>query len=287
VPPTQLTAREVQVRDLAAEGKTNEQIAGQLGLSRRTVEAHLRMVFRKTGLSRRRDLTAPRDGTEAGRLQQLEQRLAMRERQLQSYEAAMKRIIDRQFPLYDERLEITIKIGATSLEDVVTEKHWTDPNPYLVYRVVRPITAFGPSSEDVLESLAITCEVDRADVGVAVQAVADLDNRPRALVLFQPGLDRPAEWTLCYRTPGLWDPLRRTGVDQLTWAAGTLDKRYNEGINELRVTFEFPPDAQAVAVTEQRGAGRIDKVGDSAICYVDQSRTGGLHRWELRMRVDE
>ena len=33
MPPTQLTAREVEVRDLAAEGKTNEEIAGRLGLS--------------------------------------------------------------------------------------------------------------------------------------------------------------------------------------------------------------------------------------------------------------
>lgn len=285
VPPTQLTAREVQIRDLAAGGNTNEEIAGQLGLSRRTVEAHLRMVYRKTGLSRRGDLDAPPDSGRAGRLQELERVLAVRERQLQSYEAAMKRIVDRQFPLYDEKVEIRIKIGSTPLEDVVTEKHWTDPNPYLVYRVIRPITPFGVPREDVLESLAITCEVDRADVGVAVEAVTDLDNRPRALVLFQPGLDRPAEWTLRYRTPGLWNPLRQDGIDYLTWAAGTLDKRYNDGINELRVHFEFPPTARGIGVSERHGAGHVD-IDDHDICYVDTSRTGGLHRWELTMRLD-
>ena len=206
MPPAQLTAREVEVRDLAAEGKTNEEIAGLLGLSRRTVEAHLRMVYRKTGLARRGDLNAPPARGDTDRIQELERQLAVRERQLRSYEAAMKRIIDRQFPLYDEKLEITIRVGSSPLEDVVTERHRTAPNPYLVYRVVRPITAFGPLGDDVVESLAITCEVDRADVGVAVQAIADLDNRPRALVLFQPGLDSPAEWVLRYRTPGLWNP---------------------------------------------------------------------------------
>jgi DNA-binding CsgD family transcriptional regulator len=286
VPPTQLTAREIEIRDLAAGGKTNEEIAAQLGLSRRTVEAHLRMVYRKTGMSRRAELMAPPDGggPVRGRVQELERQLAMRAGQLESYEAAMKRIIDRQFPLYDEKLEITIKIGSSPLEDVVTEKHWTDPNPYLVYRVIRPITAFGPPSDDVVESLAITCEVDRADVGVAVQAIADVNNRPRALVLFQPGLDRPAEWTLRYRTPGIWDPLRRGGVDRLTWAAGTLDKRYNDGINELRVHFEFPPDAEDVMVSERRGAGQIERRSPTDFVYVDASRTGGLHEWQLRMK---
>lgn len=282
--PTQLTAREVEIRDLAAGGKTNEQIAGELGLSRRTVEAHLRMVYRKTGRSRRGDLTGAPAG--AG-VQELEQRLAMRERQVHSYEAAMKRIIDRQFPLYDEKVEITIKIGSYPLEDVVSETHWTDPNPYLVYRVVRPITPFRPLDDDIVESLAITCEVDRPDVGVAVQAIADVENRPLALVLFQPGLDRPAEWTLRYRTPGIWDPLRRDGVDHLAWAAGTLDKRYNDGIGELRVNFEFPDDAGEVHVVEQRGAGRIERVGNTGVVYVDESRTGGRYSWRLSMRVEQ
>jgi DNA-binding CsgD family transcriptional regulator len=286
VPPTQLTARENEIRELAATGLTNEEIAAQLGLSRRTVEAHLRMVFRKTGLTRRTDLGSGSecDGGARGRVQELERQLATRERQLQSYEAAMKRMIDRQFPLYDEKLEITVKIGSNPLEDVVTEKHWTDPKPYLVYRVVRPITAFGIPSNDAIQSLAITCQVDRADVGVAVQAVADLDNRPRALVLFQPGLQGAATWTLRYRTPGLWDPLRRDGVDRLVWAAGTLDKRHNDGIGELRVHFEFPADAENADVCERRGAGQIQRPSPTVVDYVDASRTGGLHDWELQMK---
>jgi DNA-binding CsgD family transcriptional regulator len=284
VPPTQLTAREVEVRNLAAAGKTNEEIAGQLGLSRRTVEAHLRMVYRKTGHSRRRDLNTPREAGEAGRLEELERRLATRERQLQSYEAAMQRIIDRQFPLYDEKLEITIKIGSTGLEDVVTERHWTDPNPYLVYRVLRPITASGPHTDDLVESLAITCDIDREDVGVAVQAVTDSDNRPRALVLFQPGLADPAEWTLHYRTPGLWNPLRRDGVDQLAWAAGTLDKRHAYGVNELRIQFEFPSEAEDVEVVERRGVGHVKRQSPTEVIYTDRSRTGGLYDWQIRMR---
>ncbi len=51
-----LTAAEVQVARLAAEGKTNPEIAGQLFVSRFTVAAHLRRVFEKTGIRSRVEL---------------------------------------------------------------------------------------------------------------------------------------------------------------------------------------------------------------------------------------
>jgi DNA-binding CsgD family transcriptional regulator len=299
VAPAELSAREAEVARLAAEDLTNDAIADRLGISTRTVEAHLRMVFRKTGVSRRTELAAGRvdstvpspsaGGGERGRVGRLQRELALRERQLASFEKAMGRLIDRQFPLYGENVDMTIKIGSSTREDVVIERHWTQPNPYLVYRVVRPITVVDrPGSEDVdvVESLAITCEVDGADVGVAVEAVADRRNSPLAVILFQPGLARPAEWVLRYRTPGLWDPLRRDGVDRLRWAAGTLDRRYADGIGKLSVHFDFPADATGVDVSEQRGAGRIERLSETDVVYVDESRTGGLYDWKLRMKVE-
>jgi DNA-binding CsgD family transcriptional regulator len=299
VAPAELSAREAEVAHLAAEDLTNDEIAERLGISTRTVEAHLRMVFRKTGVSRRSELAGRRRQSdradpppavgERGTVRRLERQLARRERQITSYENAMRRLIDRQFPLYGENVDMTIKIGSSGSEDVVTERHWTQPNPYLVYRVVRPITVVdrpGSDDVDVVESLAITCEVDGADVGVAVEAVADRNDSLLAVILFQPGLDHPAEWVLRYRTPGLWDPLRRDGVDSLRWAAGTLDRRYADGIGKLRVRFDFPAGADEVDVSEQRGAGRIERLSETAVVYVDESRTGGLYEWKLRMRSE-
>jgi DNA-binding CsgD family transcriptional regulator len=51
-----LTAQEAQIARLAAEGGTNSEIGGQLFLSPRTIEWHLRKVFTKLGISSRKEL---------------------------------------------------------------------------------------------------------------------------------------------------------------------------------------------------------------------------------------
>jgi len=52
-----LTAREREIAELVAAGRTNREIAEQLVLSTRTVEAHLRNVFAKLGVRSRVELT--------------------------------------------------------------------------------------------------------------------------------------------------------------------------------------------------------------------------------------
>ncbi len=52
-----LSAQERRIADIAAGGKTNKEIAVQLNLSPRTVEAHLSRAFRKLGITRRAALS--------------------------------------------------------------------------------------------------------------------------------------------------------------------------------------------------------------------------------------
>jgi two-component system response regulator NreC len=56
--PDMLSAREVEVLRLIAQGHTNTEIARQLFLSVRTVESHRAHIQRKTGRQTRADLVA-------------------------------------------------------------------------------------------------------------------------------------------------------------------------------------------------------------------------------------
>ncbi len=52
-----LTRRELEIALLAAGGSSSRQIADRLVISVRTVDNHLRSVYRKLGVSRRQDLS--------------------------------------------------------------------------------------------------------------------------------------------------------------------------------------------------------------------------------------
>jgi DNA-binding CsgD family transcriptional regulator len=54
--PSQLTARETQIAQLAGDGLSNPEIAAQLFMSRRTVEYHLHKIFKKLDISTRNQL---------------------------------------------------------------------------------------------------------------------------------------------------------------------------------------------------------------------------------------
>ena len=53
-----LTSRELEIARAAADRKRSREIAEQLGLSSRTVDNHLRAVYRKLGISGRDELAA-------------------------------------------------------------------------------------------------------------------------------------------------------------------------------------------------------------------------------------
>lgn len=52
----ELTARQLEIALLAADGRTNREVAELLGISEHTVNTHLRAAFRRLGVTRRRAL---------------------------------------------------------------------------------------------------------------------------------------------------------------------------------------------------------------------------------------
>jgi DNA-binding CsgD family transcriptional regulator len=55
-PTDALTAQELHIGRLVATGATTREVGAQLFLSPRTIEAHLRNIFRKLGITSRRQL---------------------------------------------------------------------------------------------------------------------------------------------------------------------------------------------------------------------------------------
>jgi DNA-binding NarL/FixJ family response regulator len=62
--PLALTPTEEQVATLVAEGRMNNEVGAALFLSVKTVEANLTRIYRKLGLSSRRELARHMQGTE-------------------------------------------------------------------------------------------------------------------------------------------------------------------------------------------------------------------------------
>jgi DNA-binding NarL/FixJ family response regulator len=57
-PSEELTETEGRVAELAAQGRTNKEIASELFMARSTVEGHLSHVYRKLGIRSRTELAA-------------------------------------------------------------------------------------------------------------------------------------------------------------------------------------------------------------------------------------
>jgi DNA-binding CsgD family transcriptional regulator len=58
LPSAELTARQLQVAALVAEGMTNRQIAERLGLEERSAEGHLERIRQRLGVTSRAQVAA-------------------------------------------------------------------------------------------------------------------------------------------------------------------------------------------------------------------------------------
>lgn len=287
----QLTHREDDVLQLVVNGLSNDEIASRLAISRRTVEAHMRALFRKMQVKSRSQLAAQyrqqADAASAASAASAARRdTGPEDWRLGSFSAAVRGLVDRQFPLFEERVELTIVVGEQDGQDAVIERRWTRPRPYLVYRIMGPILASGPDRPTEPDDLAWSCAVERQDFQAEVFPVVDVTGRMLVLILFQPGLDDAAEWVLRYRSPRLWRPLRETGVDTLRWATATLDQRHRASITTLTAHFVFPASWTDEQLSEENDLGVISRdelsSGQTQLTWHHDDPDAGAYCWTLR-----
>ncbi|MGH3870604.1 MAG: helix-turn-helix domain-containing protein [Pseudonocardiaceae bacterium] len=288
----QLTPREDEVLHLVIEGLSNDEIAAALSISRRTVETHLRTLFRKTGVSRRAQLAAlyqagaGPQSSEVSTPSRQRRDLAECERQLRGYADAVHGLLHRHLSLFTERVEITLIVGEQDGQDVVVERRWTTPMPYLVYRILGPILTWPAGPPFELDDLAHACYVEGQDTQVDVHPVEDVDGRPLLMILFQPGLQDDTGWVLRYRSPGLWDPLRSSAEDSLEWATATFDPRHPATTSDLTLKVVFPASWTGQRLTERSNLGVLhtDRLptGQTQVTWHHNTPHAGAYHWILQ-----
>jgi DNA-binding CsgD family transcriptional regulator len=285
----QLTDREDEVLRLAVSGLSNDEIADRLAISRRTVEAHMRTLFRKTGVARRAQLATLFQGGDAGGELSAPEAVnyeGNHERQLRRYADAVHGLVDRQYPLFEERVEITVMVGEQDGQDLIVERRWTTPRPYLVYRILGPIVTEPDGSPFEPDDLCLACHVVGQDTHVDTHPVRDVDGRLLVMILFQPGLHADTEWVLQYCSPRLWSPLRSSGQDSLTWATATLDQRHPATTSELTLKVVFPASWVGEQLTEQSNLGMINTerlhTGQTQLTWHHDTPQAGAYQWVLQ-----
>jgi hypothetical protein len=265
----------------------------------------MRTLMRKAGVARRIQLVAlyGRGGGKVGAelsapgspgafdvlappLSQHRRDLANDEQQLRHYAKVVRGLVDRQYPLFEERVEITLKVGEQDGQDTIVERRWTRPRPYIVYRILGPIVTWPDGPPFDLDDLGLACSVDGQDTHVDIHPVRDVDGRPLVMILFQPGLQTDTEWVLRYRSPKLWSPLRSSGEDFLTWATGTLDQRHKATTSELTLKVVFPTSWTGERLTEQNNLGMVHSdrlpTGQTQLTWHHDTPHAGEYRWVLR-----
>jgi hypothetical protein len=212
--------------------------------------------------------------------------LADCERQLRGYVAAVHGLLHRHLSMFEERVEITLIVGEQDEQDIVVERRWTTPKPYLVYRILGPIVTWPAGPPVELDDLAHACYVEGQDTQVDVHPVRDMDGRPLLMILYQPGLRDDTEWVLRYRSPGLWDPLRDSGQDSLEWATATFDPRHPATTSDLTLKVVFPASWIGERLTERNNLGVIHTeclpTGQTQVTWHHDTPHAGAYHWVLQ-----
>lgn len=148
---------------------------------------------------------------------------------------------------YTDDVELTYLIGTSADGDRVVEHRHTRPDPgaslpFLQGRLTAP-TALDAETVLLAEVDMVTrSEDDRTTIRQI--ALTEKPGLLRCMFVFTPSITEPTGWYARYRMPGMWDSLRGTGHDRLTWTPSPrVADPTRSTLVRLTVNFDFPPEA--------------------------------------------
>jgi len=178
---------------------------------------------------------------------------------------------------YTDDLELTYLVGADAGGDRVIEHRRTTPDagaalPCLESRLTTP-TQLDAEAVSLAEIEMVTrSEDDR----IAIRQIA-LTEKPyllRCLFVFRPSITEPTSWYARYRMQGMWDVLRATGHDTLTWTpAPRVADGSRSTLSRLVVNFDFPPEAGDDVFVRDRDNRELKRLTGPDGCL--------RYRWEV------
>ena len=165
---------------------------------------------------------------------------------------------------YTDDLELTYLVGVEASGDRVIEHRRTTPDPgaalpCLESRLTTPTQLDAEAVALVDVEMVTRSEDDR--VVIRQIALTEKPNLLRCLFVFRPSITEPTSWYARYRMPGMWDVLRASGHDSLTW---TPAPRVGDGsrstLSRLVVNFDFAPEAADDVFVRDRDNRELKRV---------------------------
>jgi hypothetical protein len=148
---------------------------------------------------------------------------------------------------YTDDVELTYLISTSADGDRVIEHRHSMPDrgaslPFLQVRLTAP-TRLDAETVTLAEIDMVTRSEDDK---TAIRPIA-LTEKPgllRCMFVFTPSIAEPTGWYARYRMRGMWDTLRGTGHDRLTWTPSPrVADPGRSTLARLTVNFDFPPEA--------------------------------------------
>ena len=184
---------------------------------------------------------------------------------------------------YTDDLELTYLVGADAGGDRVIEHRRTLPDagaalPCLESRLTTP-TQLDAEAVSLAEIEMVTrSEDDR--IAIRQVALTEQANLLRCLFVFRPSITEPTSWYARYRMRGMWDVLRATGHDTLTW---TPTPRLADGsrstLSRLVVNVDFPPETGDDVFVRDRDNRELKRLTGPDGCL--------RYRWEADLPLPE